>query len=477
MATGPGRKIIRPLLGIGVLLVAICLSPACSRSRDDSEPLPDGEGYEYPAGFSFIEVPKPLAGDNPRCSEPSLSFPETGVAFKDPCYATRLTRVTAVDGVRGRHEYSRFDPFNCDRTLIVLLLDSGDYAVYKTSAFPYNQPANRIFQTSGSEDPRWDNDDPDLLWGLSGFQIVRDHVISGARTVIKDFAADPRISPILTGEPDLYRITMLQEGEASAGRRYWAFLLQGSRDDYRPRYLFCWDRAGDRVLGVRGIAKEEADIDWVGMSWNGGWVLIGGMAENGGKLKGMTIADRALTRFQRIDYTTSHADTGLDSQGREVLVMQNSRTDFVDLIPLSWETRPILDAGGSYAGSGHVPLLRLYYASDSPLGLNSGVHVSCNAPGYSLISTNISGNTPERNWLDRANVLVRLDAARPRVFMLSKIYNTTESYFEETHGALSRDGSRIVWAANWNRDVGRERMCLLQLDMPANWRGLTGGNQ
>jgi hypothetical protein len=360
-------------------------------------------------------------------------------------------------------------------TLIALLTDSGDYAVYKTSSTPYNQSANLVFRTEAIEDPRWDNDDPGLLWGLSGFRIVRDNVWSGERTAVKDFAADPRIAPILGGEPDIYRITMRQEGEASADRRYWAFVLQGTRDDYRPRYLFCWDRASDRVLGLYAIPKAEADIDWVGMSPNGKWVLIGGMSENGGHLRGMTIADPALTRFQRIDYTTSHADVGLDAQGREVLIMQNSRTDTVDLIPLAWETRPILDAGGSYAGSGHVPLLRLFYDNSSPIGFNSGVHISCNAPGYCLVSTTIAGNAPEQNWLDRSNALIRLDATHPRVFLLSKVYNTTETYFEETHGAMSRDGSRIVWATNWNQNVGRERMCLLQLDMPSNWKELAGG--
>ena len=81
----------------------------------------------------------------------------------------------------------------------------------------------------------------------------------------------------------------------------------------------------------------------------------------------------------------------------------------------------------------------------------------------------------EKNWLDRSNVLVRLDAVGPRVFMLSKIYNTAEAYFEETHGSMSRDGTRIVWAANWNKDIGREKMCLLQLDMPLDWKRLIGG--
>ncbi|MCU0236325.1 MAG: hypothetical protein MUC72_04480 [Acidobacteria bacterium] len=457
-----------------VFFLGIVLLAGCSRNEDEPAPAPGSQGYEYPSGFAFVEVPFPLAADNPRCSEPPLSLPTIGVPFMDPCFASRLTRVTTVEGVQGRHEYSRFDPFNRDKTLIVLLKHTGDYAVYRTSIFPYNQAANLVFQTNAMEDPRWDESDSDLLWGLSGFRIIHDDVRSGKRTVVKDFATDPRIAPILDSEPDIYRITMRQEGEASTDRRHWAFLLQGTREDYRPRYLFCWDRESDRVLGLCTIKKEESDIDWVGMSVNGNWVLVGGMSENVGKLRGMTIANRSLTRFQRIDYTTSHADVGIDAQGREVLIMQNSRTDFIDLIPLAWETRPILDANGSYQGTGHVPLLRLHYDSDSPIGFNSGVHISCNAPEYCLISTTIARNTPERNWLDRSNALIRLDATHPRVFLLSKVYNTTEAYFEEAHGTMSRDGSRIVWAANWNQNVGQEKMCLLQLDMPSNWKELAG---
>jgi len=470
---GGKTKNWRWLLQAGGMILALMLAAGCSRFQD--EPETNGQGYDYPAGFTFIEVPRPLEGDNPRCVEPVLPFPGIGAPFRDSCGSTRLRRVTEVDGIQGRHEYARFDPFNLDRTLIVLLKHTGDYAVYKTSPLPFNQDTNLVFQTDAIEDPRWDNDDPARLWGLSGFRIVHDDVLSGKRAVVKDFSADPRIAPILAAESDLVRISMLQEGEASADRRYWTFVLQGTRDDYRPRYLFCWDRTDNRILGLYTIPKEESDIDWVGMSWNGSWVLVGGMSENGGKLKGMTIANRSLTRFQRIDYTTSHADTGLDSQGREVLVMQNSRTDFVDLVPLAWETRPILDAGGNYAGSGHVPLLRLFYDSDSPIGFQSGVHISCNTPGYCLISTHIAKNTSEKSWLDRSNILIRLDTARPRAFILAKTYNTSEAYFEETHGAMSRDGSSIVWAANWNRDVGQERMFLLQLDMPPDWKRLAGG--
>jgi hypothetical protein len=155
--------------------------------------------------------------------------------------------------------------------------------------------------------------------------------------------------------------------------------------------------------------------------------------------------------------------------------MQDYNTDYIDMLPLDPSTQPILEAGGSYEGTNRVSLLRLYYDDDSPIGLNSGVHISCNAPGYCLVSPNIEEGLAERNWLDRTNVLIRLDPGEPRVFYLSNTHNTTGTYWEETHGTMSSDGSSIVWACNWNRDPGSEEVFLLQLDMPPGWEGLTGG--
>lgn len=130
------------------------------------------------------------------------------------------------------------------------------------------------------------------------------------------------------------------------------------------------------------------------------------------------------------------------------------------MLPLSPDTQPIPEAGGSYEGTDRVPLLRLFHASDSPTGPNSGAHISCNAPGYCLVSTHIEPGVPERNWLDRTNVLIRLDPDTPRTFYLSKTYNTTREYWQETRGATSKDGSRAVWACNWNRDPGSEEVFL-----------------
>lgn len=414
----------------------------------------------------MVRVPDPLSGENPRYSLVAAPAPEPGKPFTDARFGTRLVRATEKPGLR--HEYSRYDPFSSDRSKIVLIdPPTGELRVYRADAPPYDRPEKRL-ATLDFEQPRWDVTNPDLIWGLRDFQIRTFDVASGKAKVVKDFSRDSRVAPLLRAAPDLYRITTKDEGEPSRDMRYWALALQGTKDDYRLRYVVTWDRTSDEVLGVRELSKEE-EVDWVGMSWRGDWVLIG--ADPGeGRIAGLTMADRALTSFRRLDFGTGHADVALDANGNEVVVMQNVRTDYIDLIPIDAKTKPILDNGGSYAGTGRTPLVRLFSSSESPVGLNSGVHISCNVPGWCVVSTYIEPGLAEQNWLDRSLILVRVDARKPAAFYLAKVHATRGAYWEETQAALSNDGSRVVWADNWGDDVGKERSFVMQLEMPERWR-------
>lgn len=421
----------------------------------------------------FVEVPDPLSRENQRYPLVAVEPPTPGVSLTDARFGTTMTRVGRTE--RLRHEYSRHDPFNRDQTLVLLQdIAAGEWRVYRTTSIPYDEPANLVRSVDFAE-PRWDPAEPDALWGFQEFRIVRMSVQTGQAAVIKDFSGDAAIGPILTANPDLYRITMKDEGEPSMNMRYWALLLQGSRDDYRVRYLFAWDRQADRVEGLHELLLAESRIDWAGMSPLGQWVLIGGDYDNGGKLTGLVMADRALSSFHQLDVATAHSDVGLDSEGREVIVMQNSRTDYIDLLPLDVATRPVAEPGGSYENTGRSRLIRLYYDSESPLGLNSGVHISCNAPGFCVVSTVTEPNRPEQNWLDRTIMLVRLDRNHPRVVYLAKVHGTASAYWEETQATISRDARKVVWATNWNRAVGQERVWLMELSIPPAWLEALGG--
>lgn len=427
---------------------------------------------DYPDTFRFVEVPDPLSGTNAPHYLISRPCPSVGETIVDYHFGTIQVRSTQIDGIKGRHEYSRFDPFNISKSAVILDPEAL-WNVYSTSSRPFNTAVNLLNHCPLSE-PRWDGQNGQVIWGIDEYKIMTFNVSTGVLATVKNFETDPVISPLINAG-DVFRITMKDEGESSHDKRYWAFILQGNSSvDYRPRYIFTWDRTLDSVSGVYEVGTGESDLDWVSMSWLGNYVLIGGMSDNSGNLIGLTMSDREFSFFHRLDFTTSHADIGLDVEGNEVLVMQNNRTDCIDLIPIDTLTQPILVAGGSYAGTNRTPLMILYYNSGSPFGLNSGVHISCNYPGFAVVSTTIEPSLPEQNWLDRTLTLVRLDRQNPRVFYLSKLYNTTQEYWEETHATITDDGSKIVWADNWSLDVGQERVFLMELLMPDDWPTLTG---
>ena len=125
------------------------------------------------------------------------------------------------------------------------------------------------------------------------------------------------------------------------------------------------------------------------------------------------------------------------------MVMQNTATDHIDLIPLDPKASPVASFN-EYNGNTIRPLVRLFYSSDDPAGFSGGVHISCNVAGYCVVSTYYEPDAPERNWLDRTIILVKLDPNQPKAWHLAKVHNTTGAYWEETQASISRDGSRIV---------------------------------
>jgi hypothetical protein len=441
-------------------------------------PIP-GYGQVYPPNFRFIEVPNPLSGDNPTYLLIPRKMPDPGDSWTDSRFGTIQTRITQTTTLA--HEYSRFDPFNYNQSMILLVdIITASWYVYGTTAAPYDKPANLVQTINNLTEMRWDPQDPNILWGFRDFRIIKLKVTTGEETLVKDFTTDATIAPILEANPLIYRITCMDEGESSRDKRFWALALQNGDDPVHPewsyvyKYLFTWDRLQNQVLGTYQLSLAQGqNVDWVGMSTLGNWVLIGGDSAGGVPPNwGLMMASKDFSVIHQLSPDTAHSDVGLEVQGNEVIVMQNNRTDYVDLIPLDLGARPV-NTLEDYTNNVIKPIVRLYYNSSSPVGLNSGVHISCNYPGYCLISTNIAPNLPDQNWLDRCNILVKLDRNQPRAVYLAKIYNTTQQYWEETHGTISNNGAKIVWVDNWGQSVPESQtpqLTLTQLDMPPHWQ-------
>jgi hypothetical protein len=458
----PARSLKLLFLGFGLALVILPVS---------------GLGQAYPSSFRLVQVPNPLSEDNPTYPLIPRVTPSPGQSWTDSRFGTMQTRITQTATLV--QEYSRFDPFNCNQSMILLLdITSGNGLVYRTTLAPYDQPANLVQTTTDLGELRWDPQDPNILWGFQNFSIVKLNVTTGEKTLVKDFTTDSTIIPILQTYPNIYRITCMDEGESSRDKRFWAMALQNGASsnpdlDYAFLYLFTWDRMQDKVLGTYQLSpSQRSSLDWVGMSTLGNWVVIGGESDTGIPPNwGLMMASKDFSVLHQLSVNTGHADVGLDTQGREVIIMQNSNTDYVDLIPLDLHATPV-NVVSDYDGNLIKPIVRLYY-SDSPIGFQSGVHISCNYAGYCLISTTIPPSAPEQNWLDRCNILVRLDRNKARAVYLAKIYNTTQQYWEETHGTISNNGAKIVWADNWGNSLPEgqtPQMTVTQLDMPPNWQ-------
>ncbi len=247
--------------------------------------FPAAWGQSYPPSFRLVEVPDPLAGLNPTYPLVPKSKPAPGSSWTDARFGTVQTRVTQTANLR--QEYARFDPFNCNQTRILLLaIDSGEYRIYRTSALPYDQPGNLVRSVNNLTELRWDPSDPQILWGFRDFSIIRLNVETGTETLVKDFATDPAIAPLLAANPYLYRITCKDEGESSRDKRFWTLALQNGADpahpewDYLIKYLFTWDRQLNQVLGTFTLTLAQSEgLDWVGMSPLGNWVIIAGASQ------------------------------------------------------------------------------------------------------------------------------------------------------------------------------------------------------
>ena len=430
-------------------------------------------------------VPDPLSGINPLHSQQPLSFPTAGTQFTEPSFGLGITRLTNDETEGSRHEYSRFDPYNKDQSRILLNNSGGTLDVYKTEAYPYNSTGNKLHSLSVTE-ARWDRNDVNKIWGLSDSSIKTVNATTGATSVIKNFSTETTLTAKLGSD---FTISMKGEGESSYDNRHWAFVARSNANtgNFKGKeVLFTWDKDANQVLGTYELSTRERDnIDWVGMSPNGNYVLVGSIDYNNptnGQIIGLAMANKNFTnfssgpdngkKFHRLNYDTAHSDVGLDSEGKEVIVMQNTRTDFIDLIPIDPTTVSINDIplpGGTdaYANTNRTKLVRLNYDDSSSDGLKaSGVHISGNYDGYALISTTISPNVAEQNWLDRVILLVKLDQfdaenpETPLAGYISKIYNTTGTipnaldgnYWEETQGVITNDGAKVLWSANWDID-------------------------
>jgi hypothetical protein len=398
----------------------------------------------YATNFSL----QALSADTiPLVSKPgvkatSLSNP----SYIDPVYGTRIYRITAAtdfpDATLVRHDYSRRQAFNADNSRFIATASNGNWLLYDANTFqmlPRTGGNGALRGPAGDCEMIWHPTDPKKLWYMSGNGLIwyEKDVETDQDTVLVDFTGRLPWSQATT-------VWTKSEGTSSADGRYWAFMATtyDSVNLTNTIYgLFTWDRQQDKIIGTYDAANfGGAFPDHISIAPSGkyavpSWAYI------------PTLGTRAFP----LDFSSSiqlhtqseHSDLAIGPNGEDYYVLTDYDSGKIRAVDIA--------TGASF------DLMALYPAS----GESYAAHISGKAydrPGWVLISTYADaadhGSTAPAPTLRPMYRKIMLVELKPGGRQLNVAHTRTADnyggYWGEPQATINRDGSRIIFASNFN---------------------------
>jgi hypothetical protein len=475
------RRILtsRRLFAFAVVL-ALAAALACNSS---SSPAP-GETPSEPASLSSTTPERPPGTGNrqqatgspvsPLCPDaqpppltdlevrqaPDLPEPQARVPFRDPVFGTCVVRVTDRDADLSpddasaglKNEYSRVQSFNVDGSRILVMGIDATWYLYAARTL---EPVGQL-PFGGPVEPRWDAENPDLLYYLEEARLTAYDVGSGEQTLVHDFAAD-------FPDQSLAAVWTKYEGSPSADGRYWGLMAEDQ--DWVTVAFLVYDLQQDEVIAKRDVRGTPGvdSIDNAYISPLGNYFIADfsdyycepGRLGTDEQPCGYMVYDRELKNGRGLLRISGHMDLGLDAQGREVAVFQDVDTDNISMLDL---------------GTGEVtPLWPIDFSHTS-----IGLHISGRAfdrPGWALVSTH-DGDAASHTWMDDQVFAMELKPDG-RVVRLAHTHSLVDEsqehdYWAEPHASANQDLTRVLFTSNWGRS-GTGEVEMFMVSLPADW--------
>lgn len=303
-----------------------------------------------------------------------VAMPKKGVTFIDPNFHNAVVRVTdKTDGYSGKgieNEYSKTDPENSDGTLVILRGNNGEWYLYDTSTFQMKKQFGGRFVDGIEPEPRWDATNPKVLYYVYETKLRTYDVDTDFSAVVHDFRADfPLASYITTGS----------EGNPSLDQRFWSFMVEDS--DYNLISALVFDKQTNSIVGHREAFPDK--VEDVSMDMSGSHCMVGFDSHV------FQVCSRDFSSIKDLPIgANGHNDFALTADGRDVLVYQNTQTDYISMTDLNDGTE--------------TPLMVIPFNVNTDIGL----HISGNSaekPGWVLVSTYGAKNPPpgeSHSWMD-----------------------------------------------------------------------------
>ena len=388
---------------------------------------------------------------------PGLAEPAPREWFVDPVFGTCLVRVTdrsedlgADDDSRGMvNEYARVQSFNADGSRLLARSIEGGWYLYDAHTLQV------LGELPLDIEPRWDSDDPSLIYYNDEMRLMSYDVAGGTKAEIHDFAVD-------FPDQDLGAVWTRFEGSPSRDRRYWGLMAEDQ--EWLPVAFLVYDRLADRVTirDMRGVPGVEDDVDHVTISPLGTYLLASfdrgceeGQVGDDEHPCGLMVYDRDLTHGRGLLRVIGHYDPVLDLEGHEAVVYQDIDTDQISMVDLeSGAVTPLWDIDFSHTGIG------LHFSG-----------LAYNRPGWAVVSTH-DDHTGSYTWMDDQVFAVELKPGG-RVVRFAHTHSLVDDvreldYWAEPHASANSDLTRIVFSSNWGRS-GTGEVEMFMIALPPDW--------
>ncbi|MFN8112920.1 MAG: hypothetical protein U0R51_06945 [Solirubrobacterales bacterium] len=390
----------RGALTAAIATAAIAIAPGAA-----------GAAPSYPPDGPLVTVPTPKGVERPGYLDP----------ITDPSLGTTITRISdrrTFDQPRAtsiRHAYAKNQPWNADGSLLML-----DY--HYPAPLLDGETLELVGEVHQPSEAIWMNTDPGHMIGMSG----------RTKLIAWDAVADHR-SAVLHRFRGYDRVELGNgEGNLSNDDRFAALLgTRGSALD-----VLVYDTVAGEVVAKRRFEQAtsgdgDATINNVAMSQSGERVLVEFNRRGRGGRRGIVSYDRSLGDPVPLSANGgSHYDSCVEAGGNEVVVAQADGSSALVSADLEDGTRTRL-----------LPADRMGYP----------IHISCRnveRPGWVYVSEFADRGAPR--LANRDSLLaVSLDGSGTVERFGHEFRSNRSAYVREPHAVPSRDGSRVLWASDW----------------------------
>lgn len=361
---------------------------------------------------------------------PPLSQPTKGTVYNDPSYGTSILRLTdSNDGSTANVAYSYWPVFNSNSTRLLIGID------WNPTLYNFN-PTSFTFQKQGSvfdcncaamqwEGMTWSATDPDIVYGISGYNsnaLLRGYnVVTKQFTFVHDFTAAGEL-PI--GSP-------AQMSKARSNDRYFSFHWRPANSN-AAKYAVVYDKTLNKtyLFDVQNPAYAISNFDECRLDRDGNYLVIStGREFHVWKFASQSPSQQTIVQYNGSERAGGHGDFGSALHVQvDIWGNNGNRTIKRSLAsPQTWQQ--IFDSGIS--------------------DWNTDQHISLLGPDdtWALISTQTRPadyNKPFSNEI----FLAKTDGSGQTIKLLQP-RSSNSNYSVTPFGNLSPDGRFVAYQSDW----------------------------